>query len=282
MLADVVLPVTQWAEEEGTMTSLEGRVIRRRKAIDPPRGVRSELWVWSQLASRLGAAGTWDTEPALVLDELARASRGGRADYSGLSHARLDTGEALYWPCPATDAGEAPHPGTPRLFADSFPTLDGRAHMIAVDHVGPADDLRPDAPLYLVTGRVLQHYQSGAQTRRVPTLAAAVPGPTAEVHPLLATRLGVVDGERVRLTTSRGSVAVPARITDSIRPDTIFMPFHWGGAASVNRLTTDATDPVSGMPEFKVCAVDITPARRHLARRGTHLEPDPVGSEARA
>ena len=280
MLADVVLPVTQWAEEEGTMTSLEGRVIRRRKAIEPPTGVRSELWVWSQLASRLGSAGTWDTEPTLVFDELARASRGGRADYSGLSHARLDTGESLYWPCPATGAGEAPHPGTPRLFADSFPTPDGRARMIAVDHVGPADDLRPEAPLYLVTGRVLQHYQTGAQTRRVPILAAAVPGPTAEVHPLLATRLGVVDGERIRLTTSRGSVAVPARITDSIRPDTIFMPFHWGGAASVNRLTTDATDPVSGMPEFKVCAVDITPARRHLARRGTHPEPHPVGTEA--
>ncbi len=282
MLADVILPVTQWAEEEGTMTSLEGRVIRRRKAIDPPSGVRSELWVWSQLASRLGAAGTWDTEPRLVFDELARASRGGRADYSGLSHARLDTGETLYWPCPATGAGEAPHPGTPRLFVDSFPTPDGRARMIAVDHVGPADDLRPDAPLYLVTGRVLQHYQSGAQTRRVPTLAAAVTGPSAEVHPLLAARLGVVDGERVRLTTSRGSVAVPARITESIRPDTIFVPFHWGGATSVNRLTTDATDPVSGMPEFKVCAVDITPARRHLARRGTHREPDPVGTEAPA
>jgi assimilatory nitrate reductase catalytic subunit len=282
LLADVVLPVTQWAEEEGTMTSLEGRVIRRRKAIEPPSGVRSELWVWSQLAARLGSAGTWDTEPTLVFDELARASRGGRADYSGLSHARLDTDEVLYWPCPATGAGVAPHPGTPRLFADSFPTPDGRARMIAVDHVGPADDLRPDAPLYLVTGRVLQHYQSGAQTRRVPTLAAAVPGPSAEVHPLLAARLGVVDGERVRLTTSRGSVAVAARITDSIRPDTIFVPFHWGGAASVNRLTTDATDPVSGMPEFKVCAVDITPARRHLTRRERHPELGRAGAEAPA
>jgi assimilatory nitrate reductase catalytic subunit len=270
MLADVVLPVTQWAEEEGTMTSLEGRVIRRRKAIDPPSGVRSELWVWSQLAARLGSGGTWDTEPSLVFDELARASRGGRADYSGLSHARLDTGDALYWPCPATGAGEAGHPGTPRLFGDSFPTPDGRAVLVAVDHVGPADDLRPDAPLYLVTGRVLQHYQSGAQTRRVPSLAASVPGPCAEVHPLLAARIGVVDGERVRLTTSRGSVAVPARVTDSIRPDTVFVPFHWGGAASVNRLTTDATDPVSGMPEFKVCAVDITPARRHVAGRDQH------------
>jgi assimilatory nitrate reductase catalytic subunit len=264
-LADVVLPVTQWAEEEGTMTSLEGRVIRRRKAIEPPSGVRSELWVWSQLAARLNAASTWDTEPSLVFDELARASRGGRADYSGLSHARLDGGEALHRPCPATDDGEADHPGTPRLFGDAFATPDGRALMVAADHVGPADDLRPDAPLYLVTGRVLQHYQSGAQTRRVPVLASAVPAAFAEVHPLLAARIGVADGETVRLTTARGSLALPARVTDAIRPDTVFVPFHWAGTGSVNRLTTDATDPVSGMPEFKVCAVDVTSARVRAA-----------------
>jgi assimilatory nitrate reductase catalytic subunit len=263
LLADVVLPVTQWAEEEGTMTSLEGRVIRRRRAIDPPAGVHSELWVWAQLAARLGAAGCWDTEPSLVFDELARASRGGRADYSGLSHARLDTGEALYWPCPATH--DEPHPGTPRLFADDFPTPDGRALMVAVDHLGPSDDLRPEAPLYLVTGRVLQHYQSGAQTRRVPALAGAVSEAFAEVHPLLAARIGITDGERVRLTTTRGSLAVPARVTDTVRPDTVFVPFHWSGTGSVNRLTTDATDPVSGMPEFKVCAVEVTAARAQVA-----------------
>lgn len=261
LLADVVLPVTQWAEEEGTMTSLEGRVLRRRKALEPPEGVRSELWVWAQLAARLGSAGTWDTEPSLVFDELARASRGGRADYSGLSHARLDGAEALYWPCPASADGEPDHPGTPRLFAESFPTPDGRALMVAVDHLGPADDLRPDAPLYLVTGRVLQHYQSGAQTRRVAALDHAAPGAFAEVHPLLAARIGVTDGETVRLTTARGSVAVPARVTDAIRPDTVFVPFHWSGTGSANRLTNDATDPVSGMPEFKVCAVDVTSAR---------------------
>jgi assimilatory nitrate reductase catalytic subunit len=277
--------VTQWAEEEGTTTSLEGRILRRRKAVEPPPGVRSELWVWSQLAARLGAASTWDTDPSTVFDELARASRGGRADYSGVSHARLDRDDespAVWWPCPATAAGEPDHPGTPRLFLDRFPTASGRALMVAVDHQGPADDLRPDAPLYLVTGRVLQQYQSGAQTRRVRDLAAAVPGPRAELHPLLAARLGVTEGQRVRLTTGRGSIAVPARVSDAIRPDTVFVPFHWGGEESINRLTTDTTDPVSGMPEFKVCAVDITPARRHLARRGTHLEPEHVGTEVRA
>lgn len=258
-LADVVLPVTQWAEEEGTMTSLEGRVIRRRKAIDPPAGVRSELWVWSELARRLGSPGTFETDPTVVFDELARASAGGRADYSGLSHERLDAEDGLFWPCPAGDG--PPHPGTPRLFTETFPTPDGRARLVPVDHRGPSDDVRADAPIYLVTGRVLQHYQSGAQTRRVAELAAAVPEPFAEIHPLLADRLGIAEGEELVLTSRRGRVSATARLTDATRPDTVFMPFHWGGPASVNRVTNDATDPVSGMPEFKVCAVDVRPAR---------------------
>lgn len=263
-LADVVLPVTQWAEEEGTLTSLEGRVIRRRKALDPPEGVRSELWVWSELAQRLDSPGVFDTEPSLVFDELARASAGGRADYSGLSHARLDSGEALYWPCPASSGTS--HPGTPRLFTDGFPTADGRARLLPVDHHGPRDDVRPDAPVYLVTGRVLQHYQSGAQTRRVPELVAEVPEPWVELHPLLAQRLGVDEAAPVRLSGRRGQLTATARVTDTIRPDTVFMPFHWGGADSVNLLTNDATDPVSGMPEFKVCAVDVRAGATRGAR----------------
>ncbi|MBM7818223.1 assimilatory nitrate reductase catalytic subunit [Cellulosimicrobium cellulans] len=266
LLADVVLPVTQWAEEEGTMTSLEGRVIRRRRAVDAPGEARSELWILAELARRLGSSVSFPTDPAVVFDELARASAGGVADYSGLSHARLDAdeddgGPGLFWPVPsgASDAGQAgvPHPGTPRLFLDRFATPDGRARMVAVDHVGPSDDVRPDAPLYLVTGRVLQHYQSGAQTRRVPELDRLVPAPFVELHPVLGVRLGVGDGDRARLTTRRGAIEAVARWTDRIRPDTVFMPFHWSGEGSVNRVTTDATDPVSGMPEFKVCAVDV-------------------------
>jgi len=259
LLADVVLPVTQWAEEEGTMTSLEGRVIRRRKAVDPPEEVRSELWIWSELAQRLGASGVWSTEPATVFDELALASAGGRADYGGVSHARLDTGEAVYWPCPAPVDGTI-HPGTPRPFLDTFPTVDGLARFVPVRHRGPAEALHPATQVHLVTGRVLQHYQSGAQTRRVAELVAAQPEPFVEIHPLLARRLGVEDGMPVRLTSARGDVVARARLTQDIRPDTVFMPFHWSGAGSVNRVTNDATDPVSGMPEFKVCAVELAPA----------------------
>ncbi|KLN35759.1 nitrite reductase [Cellulosimicrobium funkei] len=257
LLADVVLPVTQWAEEEGTMTSLEGRVIRRRRAVDAPGEARSELWILAELARRLGSDVSFPTDPAVVFDELARASAGGVADYSGLSHARLDAdeddgGPGLYWPVPSAE-----HPGTPRTFLDRFATPDGRARMVAVDHVGPSDDVRPDAPLYLVTGRVLQHYQSGAQTRRVAELDRLVPEPFVELHPVLGLRLGVGDGDRARLTTRRGEIEAVARWSDRIRPDTVFMPFHWSGEGSVNRVTTDATDPISGMPEFKVCAVDV-------------------------
>jgi assimilatory nitrate reductase catalytic subunit len=199
----------------------------------------------------------FDTDPAAVFDELARASAGGRADYSGLSHARLDAdeddgGPGFFWPVPGPT-----HPGTPRSFLDAFPTPDGRASLVAVDHVGPQEPLRADAPIHLVTGRVLQHYQSGAQTRRVAELNEAVPDAVIELHPVLGLRLGVQDGDRVRLTSARGWVEASARWSDRIRPDTVFMPFHFAGVGSVNRVTNDATDPISGMPEFKVCAVDV-------------------------
>ncbi|MFC8798683.1 molybdopterin oxidoreductase family protein [Promicromonospora sp. NPDC057138] len=283
LLADVVLPVTQWAEEEGTMTSLEGRVIRRRAVVAPPGEARSELWILAELARRLGAPASlaFPTDPAVVFDELARASAGGPADYSGLSHDRLDADEAsggpgLFWPVPAAAPGASDvsdaqvtgvthtsdtdeHPGTPRLFLERFATPDGRARMVAVDHVGPSDDVRPGAPFYLVTGRVLQHYQSGAQTHRVAELERLVAEPYVELHPVLGFRIGVPDGARVRLTSERGRVEATARWTDAVRPDTVFMPFHWSGVGSVNQVTTDATDPISGMPEFKVCAVDLKP-----------------------
>ncbi|WP_297082856.1 molybdopterin oxidoreductase family protein [uncultured Demequina sp.] len=260
LLADVILPVTQWAEEEGTMTNLEGRIIRRRKAVDAPGEARSELWILGELARRLSVYEGFPEDPRVVFDELARASAGGKADYAGITYERLDAGEELQWPCPAPDASGKAHPGTPRVFLDRFPTPDGRATMVAVDHHAPADDVRAGARTYLVTGRVLQHYQSGAQTRRVEELNAAQPEPFVELHPLLADRIGVAEGEDVILTTARGEAVARAVLTEGIRPDTVFMPFHWAGAGSANRLTNDVTDPISGMPEFKVTAVAIAPA----------------------
>jgi assimilatory nitrate reductase catalytic subunit len=255
MLADYVLPVTQWAEEEGTMTGLEGRVLRRRRAVAPPPGVRSELEVFAGLAARLDAPGTWSTEPREVYDELRRASAGGRADYAGISYERLDAGEALYWPCP-----DEQHPGTPRLFADAFPTPTGRARMVAVRAVGPDEPLRAEAPVWLVTGRVLQHYQSGAQTRRVARLNDSMPRAYVEINPVLASRIGLEGIDDVRITSQRGTMVAQARISADIRPDTVFVPFHFAGDGMVNAVTNAATDPVSGMPEFKVCAVQVARA----------------------
>ncbi|QHC65938.1 molybdopterin-dependent oxidoreductase [Rathayibacter sp. VKM Ac-2759] len=243
-LADIVLPVPQWAEEEGTMTSLEGRVLRRRRAIDPPAGVRSELWILSELARRLGAPGTWSTRPAEVFDELARASEGGPADYSGLSHALLDTGVEAYWPYPAGSTG------TPRLFGERFGHPDGRARLVAVTaRSAPVTD-RGDE-LTLITGRYLQQYQSGTQTRRVAELDAARPEARLEIHPATASRLGVSDGAPVVVGNVRGVVRARAAVTADIRHDTVFLPFHYAGEQCANLLTEAVVDPVSSMPEFK-------------------------------
>ncbi|WP_051837484.1 molybdopterin oxidoreductase family protein [Streptomyces sp. NRRL WC-3742] len=260
-LADVVLPVTQWAEEDGTTTNLEGRVILRRRAFDPPEGVRSELWVLRELAARLGVPEGFPAEAEAVFEELRRASAGGDADYAGIDYARIAAEDGVFWPCPTPR-----HPGTPRLFLDRFATPDGRARFAAVTHRPAGEEPDEAYPLYLTTGRVLAQYQSGAQTRRVPELNAAAPGPYVELHPGLAARLGVTDGEALAVTSRRGRAVAPARISDAIRPDTVFMPFHWAGAGRANSLTNPALDPVSRMPEFKLCAVRVEraePAPRH-------------------
>ncbi|MEU4658374.1 molybdopterin oxidoreductase family protein [Streptomyces sp. NPDC023723] len=254
-LADVVLPVTQWAEETGTTTSLEGRVLLRRRAISPPDGVRSDLEVLHELADRLGVAKGFPADPEEVFEELRRASAGGIADYSGISYGRLAQESGVFWPCPAEDA--AVHPGTPRLFLDRFATEDGRARFVPVSHRPSAEEPDDEYPVLLTTGRVVAQYQSGAQTRRVDELNAAAPGPFVELHPRLAARLGAAEGDPVAVVSRRGRAVAPARITTGIRPDTVFMPFHWPGEGRANTLTNPALDPTSRMPEFKVCAVRV-------------------------
>ncbi|MFJ3664939.1 molybdopterin oxidoreductase family protein [Streptomyces sp. NPDC090106] len=255
-LADVVLPVTQWAEETGTTTSLEGRVLLRRRAVSPPEGVRSDLEVLRELADRLGVEKGFPTDPEEVFEELRRASAGGTADYSGITYRRLAEENGVFWPCPAT-GGEEPHPGSPRLFLDSFATEDGRARFVPVSHRDSAEEPDEEYPVLLTTGRVVAQYQSGAQTRRVDELNAAAPGPFVELHPRLAARLGAAEGDPVAVVSRRGRAVAPARITHGIRPDTVFMPFHWPGEGRANTLTNPALDPTSRMPEFKTCAVRL-------------------------
>ncbi|MBZ6174728.1 molybdopterin oxidoreductase family protein [Streptomyces olivaceus] len=265
-LADVVLPVTQWAEETGTTTSLEGRVLLRRRAITPPDGVRGDLEVLHGLAGRIGVEKGFPTEPEEVFEELRRASAGGPADYSGIDYGRLAEENGVFWPCPAAEAGtgDGPvphpgtrHPGTPRLFLDRFATADGRARFVPVAHRPSAEEPDAEYPVLLTTGRVVAQYQSGAQTRRVAELNAAAPGPFVELHPRLAARLGAAEGDPLAVVSRRGRAVAPARITTGIRPDTVFMPFHWPGEGRANTLTNPALDPTSRMPEFKVCAVRV-------------------------
>ncbi|GGZ11889.1 molybdopterin oxidoreductase family protein [Streptomyces poonensis] len=262
-LADVVLPVTQWAEETGTTTNLEGRVLLRRRAVTPPEGVRSDLYVLHELATRLGVEKGFPTDPEEVFEELRRASAGGIADYSGITYRRLAEEDGVFWPCPAPAGRNTPpaHPGTPRLFLDRFATDDGRARFAPVSHRPIAEEPDDEYPVLLTTGRVVAQYQSGAQTRRVDELNAAAPGPFVELHPRLAERLGASEGDPVAVVSRRGRAVAPARITTTIRPDTVFMPFHWPGEGRANTLTNPALDPTSRMPEFKACAVRVEAVR---------------------
>jgi assimilatory nitrate reductase catalytic subunit len=252
-LADVVLPCTQWAEEDGTLTNLEGRVLRRRKVSEPPEGVRSDIEILCTLGERLGHRRQFlYANSEAVFDELRRASRGGPADYFGITYERVETEKGVFWPCPSIG-----HPGTQRLFTDAFPTPSKRARFHAVSHRSIGEETTEEFPFYLTTGRILAQYQSGTQTRRVRALDAIAAQPFLEMHPSSATVVGVAAGDRVVLTTRRGSATFVVKTTLSIREDTVFVPFHWAGEQSANRLTNAALDPTSKMPEFKVCAARI-------------------------
>ncbi|HEX7794284.1 MAG TPA: molybdopterin oxidoreductase family protein, partial [Vicinamibacterales bacterium] len=169
-----------------------------------------------------------------------------------MSHERLDASDGLFWPCNAAAPG-----GTSRLFADSFPTASGRARFHATPHLEIADMRDGAFPLFLTTGRIVGQYQSGTQTRRTPELHAVSPEPYAELHPDTAAQAGVSDADQVVLTSRRGTATFKARLTRAIRPDTVFVPFHWPDQRSANNLTVGALDPISRMPEFKVCSVSL-------------------------
>jgi assimilatory nitrate reductase catalytic subunit len=255
--AHVVLPVLQWAEESGTTTNLEGRVLLREPCVAVPNGPRSDLAILCAIAQRMGLPKLLPSvDPEAVFDELRRASAGGRADYSGITYARLRNGERLHWPVPSVD-----HPGTPVLFALTFPTADGRAKFIDVSTENADETPDEEYPWTLTTGRVREHYNSGTQTRRTARLAAAVGEPFAEIHPTLAAHVGVTNGDMLRITSRRGSVTLRARLTETIRKELLFAPFHWGGQLSINVLTGGPLDPYSRMPPFKMCAVKIEAAR---------------------
>ena len=252
-LAHVVFPTAQWAEEEGTMTNLEGRVIKRNRAKTPPEGVLTDAQTMHELAKRLGCGEKFPTQPRDLFDELRLATQGATADYSGVSYEKVERENGVFWPCNAEKSPD----GTPRMFLEKFAHPSGRARFFDVDFWGLPEEPDADFPFYFTTGRVMGHYQSGTQTRRVTELQAATPEVFVEIHPDAARELNIENGARVRVSSRRGEAIGAAKITEEIRADTLFMPFHWGGKSCANLLTIPALDPTSKMPEFKVCAAKI-------------------------
>jgi assimilatory nitrate reductase catalytic subunit len=251
--ADVVLPGSVWCEDEGTTTNLEGRVIKINRAADPPGEAKCDWEIFGELAKRLGKERLFPyTSVREVFDELRVASKGGVADYYGITWEKIDRQGGVFWPCPTED-----HPGTPRLFTERFGHPDGRARMFAVRYQPPAEEPNEDYPFRLTTGRVIYHYLSGTQTRRLGFLNAQAPEPWVEVHPRAAERLGIANGARVRVRTPRSVMEVKALVVPTIRPDTIFIPFHYGHEQAVNQLTNPAVDPTVKIPEYKVCAARL-------------------------
>ncbi|NDD30219.1 MAG: nitrite reductase [Proteobacteria bacterium] len=252
--ADIVLPGSLHEEDEGTSTSAEGRVIRIRKAVDPPGEARVDWEILLDLARRLGRGEHFAyTRVEEIFNELRVASHGGTADYHGITYEKIEKNDGVFWPCPTLD-----HPGTPRLFEDlRFPTPDGKAHFNAVRWKPPAEEVDDDFPIVLTTGRVVSQYLSGTQTRRIGGLLDQYPEPLVEIHPTLAERLGVRNRDWVEVESRRGRVILRAAVVATIRADTVFIPYHWADERSANLLTLRALDPVSKIPEFKTCAVQV-------------------------
>ena len=255
--ADVVLPGSLHEEDEGTATTGEGRIVKINKAVDPPGEARVDWQILVELAQRLGKGEYFSyTDTEQIFEELRLASAGGTADYRGATWQRIEDEMGLFWPIP-----EEGHPGTPRLFEGGhFYHPDGKARFHGVPYREPAEVVDDEYPVWLTTGRVVSQYLSGTQTRRIGGLVEQYPAPLCEMHPQLASSLQVDDSDLVTVTSRRGSITLPARVVNTIRPDTVFIPYHWPGRLAANQLTNPALDPTSKMPEFKVAAVRITRA----------------------
>ncbi|HKV42444.1 MAG TPA: molybdopterin-dependent oxidoreductase [Blastocatellia bacterium] len=253
--ADIVLPGSLMEEDEGTTTSVEGRVIHHQKAVDPPPGARQDWAIICDLASRLGAGDKFTySSTREIFEELRVASRGGISDYYGITWEKIDEMKGVFWPCPSLD-----HPGTPRLYeGGSFGHPDGKAHFQPVEWRPAAEEPDLEYPIVLTTGRVVSQYLSGNQTRRIGSLVDQNPQPYCEMHPLLAKKLGISDGDFVKVESRRGATTVRAQVIKTIRPDTVFVPYHWPLDRAVNNCTIRAIDPISNIPEFKICAVRIS------------------------
>jgi assimilatory nitrate reductase catalytic subunit len=257
--ADLVLAGSLMEEDEGTTTNVEGRVIHHRRAVAPPSGAMEDWRIICELAARLGAGEKFRYSSTRdIFEELRLVSRGGVADYYGITWEKIDERKGVFWPCPSLD-----HPGTPRLYEGGrFAHPDGKAHFQAVDWRPAAEEPDETYPVFLTTGRVVSHYLSGSQTRRIGGLVDQTPEPYCEIHPRLAGKLGVGDGDFVKVESRRGSITLRASVVKSLRPDTVFIPYHWPFDRAANLVTNRAIDPISHIPEYKLSAVRVTKAER--------------------
>jgi assimilatory nitrate reductase catalytic subunit len=256
-LADLILPASSYLEDEGTMTNVEGRVTLREASYPVPGEVKHDWEIICEIARVLGREKYFSFSSAEeIFTELRQASRGGLADYSGMTYERLRNEGGILWPCPAID-----HKGTTRVFETSFAHEDGKAAMVVVPNTPevPKEQVSEEFPLYLTTGRVMSHYLTGVQTRKSPALAARNVESFMEIHPATAMKYQIQDQSLVRIDSRRGSVVVRSKWSETIRPDTIFVPFHWADSQNINLLVSKKLDPACKMPGFKVSAVKVSP-----------------------
>ena len=273
--ADIVLPGSLQEEDEGTVTQVEGRVIKINKAVDCPGEARQDWRIIQDLARALGRPhGFTFSSPRQIFDELRRASKGGVADYSGITYEKIEARMGVFWPCYSEDpetGRRIEHAGTPRLFENGsynpvakgkgpFYFPDGKARFNVAEYRPAVDDVSDEYPLFLTTGRVVSHFLSGTQTRRIGPLVQQYPEPRIEMHPRLADRLGIADRDWATVETRRGTITLRAMVVTTIRPDTIFIPYHWAGPKSANQLTVAAQDPISKIPQYKVCGCRVRKA----------------------
>ena len=262
--ADVLLPAAQWPEKDGVMTNSERRLTYLPKLVDPPGEALPDAVIVTRVARELGFKAAFPYESAAeIFDEFAALTSGTACDCAGASHARLLKDGPLQWPVPHPE-----HPGTSRRYLGGrFPAVDGRARLLAVEHDPPVEPADADFPLTLTTGRVRDHWHTLTRTAKSPALAARTPEPFLEVHPADARRAGILDGEFVEITSRRGKAVAQARVSETIREGTCFLPFHWGRHwgfyKAANNLTLSAHDRTSKQPELKACAVRLRALMPH-------------------
>ncbi|HEV8318665.1 MAG TPA: formate dehydrogenase subunit alpha [Vicinamibacterales bacterium] len=247
-LADVVLAATAWPEKIGTVTNTDRMVQLGRKAIDPPGDVKEDFWLLTELARRMGLDWRY-THPRDVFNEMRTCMD----SIAGITWERLETESSVTYPC--VKEGD---PGQPVVFVDRFPTPTGRGKFVPADLLSAAE--RPDAdfPTVLITGRQLEHWHTGAMTRRASALDFIEPEPVASVHPLDLESYGVAPGGTLTITSRRGSISLYARADDGMPRGAVFVPFCYYEAAA-NMLTNPVLDPFGKIPEFKYCAVKVIP-----------------------